>query len=89
MYLSDQNLGALGDMGLAILLKEVSAILADARPVTEDFAGKDIAVGVGHPESYGSEAADQIPPTYVPLQALLESQLLTRFQDYATGFRLA
>jgi len=79
--LTDQNLGALGNAGLAILLKEISAIFEDAKPATEDFAEKEIAVGVRVPRSYGSETADQISPTYVPPQALLESQLLTCFQD--------
>ncbi len=83
-YLSDQNLGALGDKGLAILLKEISAIFKDpkldgssfldseldANPDTEDFIGEEVAVGVKVPGSYGSETADQISATYVPLQAL-------------------
>ncbi len=81
---SDQNLGALRDKGLAILLKKISAIFKDhkldgssyldteldAKSDTEDFIGEEAAVGVKVTGSYGSETADQISATYVPLQAL-------------------
>lgn len=79
--LSDQNRGALGDKGLAILLKEISAILEDpkpdglslhdgeldTKPAVGDFAGKEIAVEVKVPRRYGLESAGHISTTYVPL----------------------
>ena len=86
--LSDQNLEALGDKGLSIVLKEISAIFEDAKPAKEDATGKEIGVGVKVLGRSDSKTADVILPTYVPLQALSESPYLTRCQDYPTEIRL-